>query len=418
MEFRYADKIVAVGFSFLRGALVLEPDRHVYINNAGSAPFLHKINHPTCGTPLDRLLLDEKPRNVVIVAEDSTRNNPEYPAIIERLSNIVFDTTGFLPSLLIAYGTHKQHTKEQDRELYGNNIDRIPILHHNALDDSNMVLAGSLKGDTELRVNRHLMESDFLIALGTIEPHAFAGFTGGGKLILPGVSAYESIRKNHAMISRDGVGFGLAKGNIIHEQMRQSADICGLRWLLHVIRSPYGGITEVVAGTWPDAYEHGVSKCQDAYGVHVKGKADVVVVSAGGHPKDKSLYQSQRAVRVAASVTKKGGTILLVACLEQGFGHSLFETLMTKHSLEDILSLPEEFIEIGGHSAIMMAKTLSECELLLVMEENVFSRKLPRNIQVMRSYKEAEYRILKKHGSNFSCYAIPNGSRTLINVHP
>lgn len=375
--------------------------------------FRDAIESPVGTEPLGEMVSRKKPEQVAIIVEDKTRKNPEYPRMLHELIDGLQSWHPCRIGLIAAYGAHPKHSAEEHRALYGQgNLSRVTLIDHDSRDSAGLASLGALSTGNELWVNRYVSESDFLITFGTIEPHAFAGFTGGRKLILPGVSGIETIRRNHSMVCRGGVGFGNLGGNPIHVEMAEAERKAGVDFIINYVRDAGGGILRIFAGDPVRAYAEGTAFCSEVNAVTLKEEADVVFVSCGGHPKDRSLYHAQRAISSAVLATRKSGSVVVFGEFPDGVGNNIYREWLSK-PLDELLSLPEENITIGVHSAYLTARNLNHCEIVLftgAVFENADKFHL-RKISDMKALSEF---IRGKHGDDYSAYLIPNGSRVLI----
>lgn len=378
------------------------------------------LNDPIGIPPLRKVITEKKPKNVVIIVEDITRPNPNYREILTPLVKEL-NNTGLSDErmkFVIAYGTHRHHREEENKKLFGEALlKRFQFIDHNP-DADDLVSLGKLSTGNELRINKYVAQADFLIATGNIEPHSFAGYGGGRKAILPGVSGRGTITKNHAKVVRKGVEIGKINGNPINEEMLEAARrVARTRpfFILNVIRNDKKEIVSVIAGDFEKAFFEGIKIAEHVYSVQVTQRAEVVISSCGGYPKDINLYQAQKTVTASAEVTKEGGTIILLAECRDGVGQPVFEKWLRKHHLEEILHKNEEDIEVEGHRAYLTAKILKKREVVVISSltkelvgEMHFTWK--KDLNAALSY------LKQKHGDNFKAYVIPNGAAILPSV--
>lgn len=378
------------------------------------------LENPIGSEPLKEIVEKIKPNNLVIIVEDVTRPNPDYQEILHslieelKIAGVADEKIKFV----IAYGTHRHHREEENKKLFGEALlKRFQFIDHNP-DADDLVSLGKLSTGSELWINKYVAQADFLIATGNIEPHSFAGYGGGRKAILPGVSGRGTITKNHAKVVRKGVEIGKINGNPINEEMLEAARrVARTRpfFILNVIRNDKKEIVSVIAGDFEKAFFEGIKIAEHVYSVQVTQRAEVVISSCGGYPKDINLYQAQKTVTASAEVTKKGGTIILLAECRDGVGQPVFEKWLRKHRLEEILHKNEEDIEVEGHRAYLTAKILKKCEVVVIssltkelVEEMHFAWK--KDLNAALSY------LKQKHGDNFKAYVIPNGAAILPSV--
>lgn len=276
------------------------------------------IRSPIGCAPLrDLVNLDDQ---VAIVFSDITRPMPNsfvLPILLDELNVIPDDQI----VLINALGTHRPNTPGELDSLLGVEIaSRYRIVQPDCRNTTELVSLGTSKYGHEIWINRVYMESSVKILTGFIEPHLFAGFSGGPKAVLPGVAGFSTIMANHGsdMIDQPGVGFGTTYGNPIWEEMLEAALITTPTFLLNVTLNDSRQLTGVFAGDLEAAHQAGASFVSQMAMVPVSEPYDLVLVTAGGYPLDISMYQSVKGIAVAGRVVKQGGTILLAAQCEEG----------------------------------------------------------------------------------------------------
>jgi len=253
--------------------------------------------------------------------------------------------------LIIATGLHSPPSKSEMEEKYGKeNLERFSeTIVHRSSEDEEQFCVGKLSTGMELYINKELAGEEILtVAEGFIEPHFFAGFTGGPKSILPGVAGAKSIMFNHSAtridnpLSRSGV----LEGNPIQEEMREASSKAGLRFVLNVILDENKEIVRAVAGETLAAHEVGcemVSKYSKVSAL----PSEIVVTSNNGFPLDRNLYQMVKGLSAAALTVKKGGVIIIVGECIDGVGHAKFQKMLEESESPKELLLK---IRSGGNS--------------------------------------------------------------------
>ncbi len=280
---------------------------------------LKAIRNPIDSKPLQEIVAAGD--RVAVVVSDITRmvGTAEFlPVIINELNAVGIKDENI--TIVIATGTHRGHTPEEDIIVCGKEIaGRIKIHQHDCKDKENLVDLGVTSRGTPILINRYVAEADKVIITGSVSLHPMAGFGGGRKAVMPGVSGYETIMHNHAMALADNVGEGcnpacetsLLKNNPLHEDMVEVCAKLAPAFLLNTVFTPDGKLHEVVAGHWLTAWEKGCRDLLTMAGVPIKEQADVVFASAGGFPKDMNLYQSCKSHMNAVFAVKKGGILIL-----------------------------------------------------------------------------------------------------------
>jgi lactate racemase len=256
---------------------------------------------------------------VGIIFSDGTRPVPNrliLPEILSQLSHV-----GNRITLFNALGTHRSNTLSELQSLLGDDILReYPIVQNNAFDRTTQVDIGRGRQGHSIWLNRELMECDVKILTGFIEPHFFAGFSGGGKAIMPGMAGLETIMANHApkMISHPCATWGITKGNRLWEEITEVALRAGRTFLVNVALNRNKAITGVFAGDLVQAHAAGCVFVKEKAMAPVPELFDVVLTTNSGYPLDQNLYQSVKGMSAAAEVVKKGGSIIIAAECRDG----------------------------------------------------------------------------------------------------
>lgn len=289
------------------------------------------LNEPIGAPPLEQMI--GKNDRVLLVVPDATRVagvERLAPLIIQRLNDVgLFDSQ---IEILIGGGIHRPPTTIEINRILGEQIAaRLAVHHHDANDESSVVRLGHTTRGTPVELNRRLLETDHVIALGAITFHYFAGFSGGRKAILPGCASARSIRANHLLSfdlerlqKREGVASGLLDGNAVHEDMDEAVSMLNPSFLVNTIINARNEISAVYAGHWRDAHRRGCAEYNAAHAVPVNGRRSVVIVSCGGAPRDTNMIQSHKALEHAATALEPGGTMIALAECSQGLGRKDF----------------------------------------------------------------------------------------------
>ena len=413
VNMKYGKTEVSFEIDHDRVIKLLEPNEKPGIENAIEG-VQKALRNPISTPPLGDLIRQRKPKNIVIVVNDITRPTPyEYllPPLLECLheSGVSKDQITFLT----ATGIHDPHSFEQNIEVYGSKlVNEYKFISHCSDDASSLVDLGKLSTGFKLTVNELVVKSDFLITLGVIMPHYFAGFSGGRKSILPGVASRECIEKNHSRMLYLMDDLPPIEKNPVSLEMIEAARLVGVDFILNVVTNSKKEIVKIVAGDLEEAWYEGVSISSDMYEVPIEMKADVAIVSAGGFPRDINVYQAQKALDHADKATKVGGTIVLIAECPQGYGEKTFEEWMYEATCPDdmIRRIKEKFI-MGGHKAYGICKVAKEKEIILISSlskestDKLFMRK-------MDSVEEAIGYVEKKYNSP-NYILMPVGSLTV-----
>lgn len=351
-------------------------------------------------------------RKVAIVTSDISRPLPSYdvlPAVLKELWQ-----AGVRPedvTVVFALGSHRNHTEEEKIALVGEAVYRQVRCVDS--DPNDCVRMGVTDRGTPVDITRCVAEADLRICLGNIEFHYFAGYSGGAKAIMPGVSTREAIQSNHRlMISQDACA-GKLEGNPLREDIEQAGAICGIHYIVNVVLDEHKHIIYAVAGDVTKAHRAGCAYLDRMYRCTIPQKADIVLVSQGGAPKDANLYQTQKALDNAKHAVKKGGTIILIGACPEGMGSETFTQWLTQaptaHALVERIG--REF-QLGGHKAAAIGMVLENARIDLVSEMDPdFVRSIFLNPQ--RSAQAAFTEAMDRYGPNATVIAMPFGGATL-----
>ncbi len=312
-----------------------------------SVAIRQSLRSPIGSRPLAELV--SPGHKVVITHSDITRATPNdriLPVLLEELENAGISRENI--SLLNALGTHRQQTEKELRSMLGDQIyEKYRCLQHNAFDDSLLVSLGMTSYGNPVRINRNFLEADIRILTGFIEPHFFAGFSGGPKGILPALAGAESVLSNHnqAMIAHPKATWAITEGNPIWDEMREAALMTQPTFLLNVTLNREKAITKVFAGDMLKAHAEGCAFVGKTSLVLVSKPFDIVVTTNSGYPLDQNLYQSIKGLSAAARVVRKGGAILLAAACEDGLpDHGRYASLLAEagspQKILDMLAQP------------------------------------------------------------------------------
>jgi len=283
--------------------------------------------------------LSLKGKKICIVVSDYTRAVPNRLLTAQLLD--ILEKAGCNPenaAVLVANGLHKPAPRWELAELLGEEtMERVDVVNHDAEDEDSLDSLGRTSFGTELKINRVLTGSDLAILTGLIEPHFFAGYSGGRKSVLPGVAGAKTIYQNHSfkMINPPGARYGVLKGTPIHEDMAEAARLSVKKgFLLNVVIDKQHRLLKAFAGDIFAAHREGVKFLDRLVKVKAGPPADIVVTSNGGYPLDRDLYQAVKGMATGELVVRKGGAIITFAeCIDGvGRGHDEFRRLMAEAS--------------------------------------------------------------------------------------
>jgi len=369
------------------------------------------LKNPIGCPSLKELIFQKKASKILIIVNDITRPTTYeiiLPPLLDALRQIGIKKENI--TFIIATGIHRGNSKEELENIFGKDlVSNYKFVNHNS-DDSNLKYLGKLKSSNELWVNPIVSQTDFIITTGVIVPHYFAGFSGGRKSILPGICGRKTIEANHAQMVHPDARAGNLKGNPVHQEMQEAAEKVGVDFNINVVTDEKHQIIEIVAGELLTSWQQGVEICKKIYLCPIEKKADVVIASAGGYPKDINVYQAQKTLNNAYQAIKPEGTIILLAeCLE-GYGEPTFEKWIEEANTSDdiIKRLKNKFV-LGGHKAYAIAKLAKEVEVILI--SSLPSEKVRKLFFIpMEDISQAIEYIKEKYSEDFQAYILPSGN--------
>ena len=263
---------------------------------------------------------------VVLIASDHTRPVPSKLIVPPMLKQIREGNPNAEITILISTGCHRETTQEELISKFGEEIvANETIVIHDCDDKENLVNIGILPSGGQCVVNRIAMEADLLVAEGFIEPHFFAGFSGGRKSVLPGVAGRETVLANHCseFIAHPCSRTGILEGNPIHNDMLWAAKQAKLRYIVNVVLNGEKQVIYAVAGELEQAHQKGTAFLAQLCGAETV-PADIVISTNGGYPLDQNIYQAVKGMTAAEAAVKDGGVIIMLAASNDGVGGDHF----------------------------------------------------------------------------------------------
>ncbi|GBG57618.1 hypothetical protein SPFL3102_00919 [Sporomusaceae bacterium FL31] len=361
---------------------------------------------------------------VCIVIPDITRawqrTDLYLPLLVEELAQGGVQDEDIL--FICALGTHRPQTAEEHRLLLGPELaDRFTVIDHDCHDRTNLVYCGETSFGTPVWLNKQAMECDHLVLTGGIVYHFLAGWSGGKKYVLPGISSYETVMANHALSLNPVRGQGphpeVRSGNdatnLIHLDMLEAARLANPAFMFNVVTAE-GRIAGAVAGHYQDAHDQGRAMVDAIDGVTIKEKADLVIASAGGSPKDVNLYQSIKTLINAREATKPGGTMIILTESPEGLGGNaeVQEMILGYHTVLEREDALRTDYSISKYVGYYFCESAEKFELILVsaLDPALLQK---ANIKIVRTLDEALALVYAKRGKNLKTHVMPQGANTL-----
>lgn len=382
-------------------AVEVPPDQEETVRRAIAAPI---------GTP--RLSEIVRPgEKIAIITSDITRPMPSRIVLPPVLAEL--EKAGIAPgdvTIVFALGIHRTHTEAEKEALVGSDVYR----KYRCIDSSGeFVKLGTGKHGTPFEVFKPVVDADRRICLGNIEFHYFAGFSGGMKAIMPGVSTKAAIQANHSHMVHPDAAAGKIDGNPVRGDIDEVLDFINVDFIVNVVLDEKKRIVHAVAGHPIAAHRAGCRLLEDMYRIEIPDRAEIVVVSPGGYPKDINLYQAQKALDNAKHAVRKGGSILWIASAAEGLGEDSFEEWMLGHEkLSDMIPHIREHFVLGGHKAAAIALVAEIADIYLYSDlPEDFVRRL--HFQPVSDLQGTFDALLRKYGENAGVIAMPFGGATL-----
>ena len=331
------------------------------------------MENPIGTSRLEELAKGKK--KVVVLCSDHTRPVPSKLILPPMLEAIRRGNPQAEITLLIATGCHRGTTRQElVNKLGAEMAEKEHILIHDCAAEEDMVDLGMLPSGGRLRINKAAVEADLLVAEGFIEPHFFAGFSGGRKSVLPGIAARETVYANHCsqFIDDPHARAGILEGNPIHRDMVWAARKAGLAYIVNVVLGGKGQVIGAFAGDFDEAHRAGTeflaSLCQKE-----APEADIVVTSNNGYPLDQNIYQAVKGMSTAEVACRKGGVIVIAARCEDGNGGEVFwrtfqEEKDPKVIMDTILATPQDKTQADQWQSQVFARVLMKCRVVLVSQ--------------------------------------------------
>lgn len=358
-------------------------------------------------------------KNAIVITNDHTRAMRSMVTLPLILKEIRKNNPEIDIKILIATGLHRPTTEEEMRSMFGDEIvDNEEIIVHDAFDDSMIVDAGVLPSGARLRINKLVMETDLLVTEGFIEPHFFAGFSGGRKSIMPGVCSYKTVVANHSykFINNPNAKSGELDKNPINIDLIEASRIVGVDYTLNVVLDKNKKIEAAFSGDIIKSHRVGCDYVMEQCKIEpVKG--DIVITGNGGYPLDQNLYQTPKAVNTAVACSNKDAIIIMCAECSDQIGGEEFEKLMlmgTPKEIDEYLSKidPEDTIP-EQWCAQIYSKILMKHKVILVTEgiEKELVEKM--NFLHSKTIDEALDIAYREKGKDASVIVIPDGVRVI-----
>ncbi len=387
---------------------VLKPNK-VDVELRGEAEVERALDCPIGSEPIEKIV--RAGQKICIVTSDVTRPMPSHivlPPLLKRLEKAGVRKEDV--TIVFALGSHRAHTEEEKSRLVGEEVYRA----YSCIDSSQTEVThlGKTSRGTNVDVFTPVAKADVRICLGNIEYHYFAGYSGGSKAIMPGVSTIEAIRQNHSMM----VSPEAYAGNIDSPVRKDIDEVCEkllpIHFIVNVVLDEKKEIIRCVAGDFIKAHRVGCEFLDQLYKIRLPERADIVVACSGGYPKDQNMYQAQKALDNAKHAVRTGGVIIWLAECTEGFGSAIFEKWMTTMTVDEMpVEIKRNFV-LGGHKAAAIAQVRQRVDIFFV---SAFPEDVVRKMSMepFGSLDEAFKEATRRLGDKSTVYVMPHGGSTL-----
>lgn len=373
------------------------------------------LANPQGTPPLLEMLRQRNPGKITVVVNDETRPTPYnilFPPLLE-----VFEQAGINDdqiTFVIATGIHAPHSEELNKKIYGEDMTRrFRFVNHIGTDEASLANLGKTPSGYDLKINRLAVECDFLITLGVVMPHYFAGFSGGRKSILPGLAGHETVAANHARMVELLDALPPIDDNPISQEMLDVARKVGVDFIINTVTNGQNQVATVQAGDLFEAWRNCVDVSAAMYEIPFTEEVDICVASACGYPRDVNVYQAQKALDHAERITRPGGAIIWLGQSPNGYGEKVFEKWLNKRlAPQELMRQIRENFELGGHKAYAIAKVAVRNDVYFVSDLSKPETEL-LYVHKPASLQTAFDMLLAKYGPNASVAILPQGCLTL-----
>lgn len=409
IEFGYGNGIQSVNVpdKNLMGVLMSNPMEH---ERRGADAVEYALENPIGSPKLHTLVNPDQ--KIVIITSDISRPLPSFdvvPAVLDELYK------GGVPkeniTIVFGLGSHRKQTPEEMKHLVGERaFNEVKCMDSTPEDCVDM---GTTPSGTPVDITRVVAEADFRIALGNVEFHYFAGYSGGNKALMPGVSTPAAIQANHRLMVSNDACAGKLEGNPIREDIEEAGKLCPIHFIVNAVLDEHKHIVYAAAGDVMKAHRNACAYLDKMYRKPIPEKADIVIVSQGGAPKDANLYQTQKALDNSKHAVKDGGTIILIGACNEGLGSKKFEEwLVNANTSHELVERIGRDFQLGGHKAAAVAMILEYANIILISEmDDDFVRSI--FMEPMHSAQEAFDEAMEKYGPEAKVLAMPFGGATL-----
>jgi len=355
-------------------------------------------------------------KRILVIVNDATRPTPT-----SKILRYLLPVLSSHPDVkfLVATGVHRAPTEEEYRFIFGDTYEvfRRKIYAHDARKNEDMDYLGKSKNGTEMYINKLVSEYKNILVIGSVEPHYFAGFTGGRKSFLPGVASYKTIEMNHKLALSDDACSLALKGNPVNEDMVDAMNV--LKDLnvfsIQTVLTGEHKLYEVTTGDLHESFDAAIESSKQIFCVPLKEKGNIVI-SAAPYPMDIDLYQSQKALDNGKLALEDDGVIIVVSKCRDGVGEDQFlELLGRADTPKEILNILDEEYKLGYHKAAKMAQIGIRAEMWAVtgLDDDIMRKAQLKPFPSIQKAVDEAIKLIKSKGKKPKIVVMPFGSLTI-----
>jgi nickel-dependent lactate racemase len=368
------------------------------------------LDNPSGSESFDNWLTKNK--NFLFIVNDASRPTPTFEILKELDKRLILAEAKYL----MATGAHKRPDEEDLSLIFGAFYDKIKsnIIIHNAKDYEDLANLGTTKRGTEVWINKKVLEAGAIIPIGSVEPHYFAGFTGGRKSFIPGLAGLVTIEQNHKLALEEGVAAAKLVGNPVHTDLLDAFDKIPEKpiFSIQAVVNSEKELFALFSGNVHKSFSEAAEYAKNIFCVTIKEKADIVITVAKP-PLDKNLYQAHKAIEHGKLALKYGGILILVASCKEGIGpDNFYKLLLSSADPDKIIKKAEGDYKLGYHKAVRIAELSKKAEVWLISETE--DKILPgKFIKTYSSLQEAIKKSISKKGSDARILILMDGGNTV-----
>ena len=420
IQFPYGKETLSIDIPQERLSAVLTSEMHHYKPELSQEELVREaLEHPI-GTPKLSVMAEGK-KKVVIIASDHTRPVPSKIIMPQMLAEIRKGNPDADITILISTGCHRETTKEELVNKFGPDIVAQEKIVIHDCDDPTQVSLGKLPSGGELIVDRLAVEADLLVAEGFIEPHFFAGFSGGRKSVLPGVCDQVTVLGNHCakFIASDCARTGVLEGNPLHIDMVDAARQAKLAYIVNVIIDEDKKVVAAFAGNYVKAHETGCAFLKGYCRVKPQKRGDVVITSNGGAPLDQNMYQSVKGLTAAESAAAPGAVLIICSrCNDgtggEGFYRALKDCESPEKLQEETLKIPMEQTNPDQWEYQILVRMMCKHHIIFVSDPSARQFVEDMKLEYAPDLETALDRAYALKGKDAHTVVIPNGISVIV----